>query len=357
MGLAIRRVSLPQDRPEMIDILNRNFGDGQEHRFDWRHSLNPAGESWSWFLYDTSTLTTVAMTTLFPRHMLVNGKKTRGGQVGEFAVDSSHRSLGPAVQLQRATFEPVNAGDLSFCYDCPPHDQGMSTFERIGMQPNCEVYRYALPLRSDEYFVKRLGHGAWTKPVVAAANLILRARGVKKSTTNLEISEHTGRFDDEFSHLDEVASLPGSVRASRDATDLNWRYMEDPLASLSLPNGTTGRYHTFVARQAGELKAFLAFYIQSDGIAILVDLFGLDLPETGLALIDAALQVCRREEVWCFHGFCSDDSELKPLLTRMGFSRRERNARVVAYDKQAAATFVEPGAQMRWTFSQVEVML
>ena len=341
----------------MIDILNRNFGSVQEHRFDWRHSLNPAGESWSWFLYDTSTLATVAMTTLFPRHMRVNGLKTRGGQVGEFAVDSSHRSLGPAVQLQRATFEPVNAGDLLFCYDCPPHDQGMSTFARIGMHANCEIHRYALPLRSDEYLTKRLGHGAWTKPVVTAANLILRTRGLKRPATDPEVSEHTGRFDDEFSHLDQITSIHGTVRASRDATDLNWRYLEDPMASLCLPNGTAGKYRTLVARRAGELKAFLTFYIQSDGIAVLVDLFGLDLPEVGLALIDAATQVCRRELVSCFHGFCSDDSQLKPLLTRMGFSRRERNARVVAYAKHADATFVQPRAPIRWTFSQVEVML
>lgn len=341
----------------MIDILNRNFGSDQEPRFDWRHSLNPAGESWSWFMYDTSTLATVAMTTLFPRHMRVSGQKTRGGQVGEFAVDSNYRSLGPAVRLQRATFEPVNGGDLLFCYDCPPHDQGMSTFARIGMHANCEIHRYALPLRSDEYLTTRLGHGAWTKPVVAAANLILRTRGVKRPATDAEVLEHTGPFGDEFSHLDEVASLPGTIRASRNATDLNWRYLEDPMASLCLPNGTAGKYRTFVARRAGELKAFLTFYIQPDGIAVLVDLFGLDLPETGLPLIDAAVQVCRREHVSCFHGFCSDDSELKPLFMRTGFHRRERNARVVAYARQADATFLQPSAPIRWTFSQVEVML
>jgi hypothetical protein len=357
VGLAIRQVSLPQDRPEMIDILSRNFGSVQERRFDWRHSLNPAGESWSWFMYDRSTRATVAMATLFPRHMRVRGKKTRGGQVGEFAVDSNYRSLGPAVQLQKATFEPVNMGELLFCYDCPPHDQGMSTFARIGMHANCEVHRYALPLRSDEYLSKRLGHGAWTKPVVRAANLILRTRGGNKSATDLEICEHMGPFDDEFSHLDEVASLPGTVRASRNATDLNWRYLEDPMASLFLPSGTPGKYRMLEARRAGELKAFLSFLIQPDGIAVLVDLFGLDLGETGLALIDVASQVCRREQVSSFHGFCSEDSELKPLLTKMGFHRRERNARIVAYAKQADRTFVEPGAQIRWTFSQVEVML
>src|SRR5271165_1912224 len=97
------------------------------------------------------------MASLFPRKMYVDGKPMVAGQVMHFVVDASHRSLGPAVLLQRATFDPVNSGALDFCYDCPPHDQGMSTFVRLGMRSNCEVIRYALLLRSDEYLAKRIG--------------------------------------------------------------------------------------------------------------------------------------------------------------------------------------------------------
>ena len=82
------------------------------------------------------------------------------GQVGGFAVDASYRSFGPAVLMQRTTFEPVDSGAVTFCYDSPPHDRGMSTFVRLGMRPNCEVTRYALALRSDEFLQKRLGKKA-----------------------------------------------------------------------------------------------------------------------------------------------------------------------------------------------------
>jgi hypothetical protein len=357
MHLSVRQVSFADDRQEMLDVLTRNFGPVQEARFNWRHIENPAGECWSWFMYDKATNATVAMATVFPRHMRVNGKLLRGGQVGEFAVDPNYRSLGPAVMLQRTTFEPVNSGELAFCYDCPPHDQGMSTFVRLGMRPNCEVLRYALPLRSEEYFAKRLGTGVWTKPLVAAADLYLRMRTSKPCPPGLDIERYERPFDDEFTDLDELASNSGTIRSSRSARDLNWRYVADPLASLCPAGGPAGKYQVFVARRGGELKAFIVFFIQSDGIATLIDLFGLDLSESGLALLETAVAVCRREGASCFHGFCSADSEVRQLFAVLGLRPRERNSRVVAYTKPKNSNARPVDSDMRWAFGQVEVML
>lgn len=357
MKIGIRRLCLTNDRQEMIEILKRNFGPIQEPRFDWRHTDNPAGESWSWFIYDKSKNVTVAMATVFPRHMRVNGKRVRAGQVGEFAVEAPYRSLGPAVLLQRTTFEPVNSGELAFCYDCTPHDEGMSTFVRLGMRPSCEVIRYALPLRSNEYFAKRIGNGAWTKPLIAGTNLLLRARRKKARASGLEIRRHESPFGAEFTRLDEVASASATVRSSRHATDLNWRYVQDPMASLCLPNGAAGKYRVLAARRGGELCAFIVFLIQSDGIASLVDLFGLELLEAGLTLLEAAVDICRAEGVSSFHAFCSSDCEFKPLFETLGFRPRERNSRVVVYAKSGLTAANGSGSKMRWAFGQVEVML
>lgn len=355
MGLGIRQASLPNDRAEMLDILNRNFCSAQELRFDWRHISNPAGESFSWFMYDKSTLATVAMATVFPRYMVVNGQYVRGGQVGEFAVNPEYRSLGPAVQLQRATFQPVDHGKLSFCYDCPPHDEGMSTFVRIGMDPTCNVYRYALPLRSDQYLNRRFGAHLWTKPAVAAANLVLRARRRNQSSRKLEIREHIGLFGEEFTHLEQAVAKGVGVRASRDARILNWRFVQDPAASVCLPKGTPGRHRVFVARSAGELKAFIVFLIQSDRIALIVDIFGLDLGKTGPSLIETALGICENEGVSTIQSLLSYESGLVPIFQAIGFRRRERNARVVPYIGESART--HSSSAFKWMFAQLEVML
>ena len=348
---------MSQDRAEMIDVLNRNFGPGQEARFDWRHIRNPAGESWSWFLYDKNSLATVAMATVFPRTMRVDGTIVRGGQVGEFAVDVKYRSLGPAVRLQRSTLEPVDRGEIALCYDCPPHDEGMATFVRLGMPANCEVYRYAVRFRSDEYFANRVGKGAWTKPVVATANLLIRLRSRNRATKNIEVQKHIGLFSDEFSHLDEIACTSGSVRSSRTAEVLNWRYAQDPIAGAGSSDDMAGKYQILAARRGGELLGFAVFLVQPDGAASLIDLFGIDSERVGLELLDAVLDSCRSAGASSFFGLCSEQSELKPLFATLGFRRRERSARVVAYAKPGDCLTEQINSDARWSFSQVEVML
>lgn len=348
MSLAVRRVSLITDREEILALLNRHFGTGQEPRFEWRHAANPAGESWTWFLYERDTKVTVAMASVFPRPMYVDGKPLVWGQVGEFAVGATHRSLGPAVLLQRTTLEPVNAGALAVCYDCPPHDQGMSTFVRMGMKANCEVIRYALLFRSDEYLARKLGRGAWTKPVAGAANLLLtmRRRRSKRGFSGLEIQTFDGRFDEEFSKLDELVPSCGAVRSSRSAAFLNWCYRDNP--------GSNTR--VLVARRAGELVGFLAFSVEN-GSALILDIFGIEPSVVATELLNAAIEMTRREKGSGLYGFCAADSDLKKLLESFGFRPRERTARVVAYEKPGVVTrpLLAPG--LRWDFGQPEVSL
>jgi hypothetical protein len=356
MSVALRRISSVEDREELLDLLKRNLGASQEQRFEWRHTNNPAGTSWSWFAYDRNSKATIAMASVFPRQMIVHGNRMIGGQVGDFVVDAKYRSLGPAVLLQRATFEPVDSGELDFCYDCPPHDQGMSTFVRLGMHPNCDVTRYALPLRSEMFLEKRLGVSAWTRPVVAVADLVLKLRTTTHHRTpGVEIAALERAFDDEFSKLDND-SCSKTIRASRSTENLTWRYRDDPLAAKQLPTGTQSQYRVLVARRAGELVAFVVLFIQSDGIASIVDLFGRELPVVGTSLLEAAIESCRQENVCVVHGFCSKDSALKLLFESSGFHARERGARVVAYARPGhpVGPLLNSG---RWAFSQVEILV
>jgi hypothetical protein len=355
MSLKIRPVSLAEDRQEMLDLMNRNFGTRHEARFAWRHLDNPAGVCWSWLAYENGGSTKrrpVAMVTVFPRHMRVNGQTVLAGQVGSFAVDPTHRSLGPAVQLQRTTFQPVDSGHLHFCYDCPPHDRGMSTFVRLGMQPDCEVYRYALPLRVDDNVAHWLGTGLWTKPIRTAGNLALRLRRTRPGVPGLEIVQFLGTFGDEFDVLDNTAPSAKLIRSSRNARELNWRYRDDP-ARRNYP--ATGGYEVFVARRAGELQGFAVFALQSDGIAVLFDVFGRNLSVTGPALLEGVIQRCRNLNASSLHAFCSEESAFRALFLKAGFHRRERNARVVSYAKHDGNRRLPAG--MEWAFSQVEVML
>jgi hypothetical protein len=290
--------------------------------------------------------------------MYVDGNLMTCGQVTHFVINAGYRSLGPALLLQRATFEPVDSGAVAFCYDCPPHDRGMSTFVRLGMRANCEVARYALLLRSDEYFDKRLGKGGWTRPLVVTTNLLLSMRRKARPVPGLEICEHAGAFGEEFSALDRVVSSSGAIRASRSAENLDWRYRQDPGTHDGAPNNAKGEYRVLVARRAGELLAFLVlFLVPADGVAYILDLFGSQILDLGAPLLEAAVSICRQRKFHSLYGFCAKESELESLFRSSGFRPRERIARVVAYENQEKQTgrLLTPG--LRWPFSQVEVRL
>ena len=358
MNLAVRPASLLEERKELLALLDRNlptFNMGAH--FGWRHEGNPAGPGWCWVLYNRNSGALGGMTSVFPRPMYAGGRLLLCGQVGEFVVDSTYRSLGPAVMLQRATFEPVNSGDLAFCYDSPPHDKGMATFVRLDMSPNCMIVRYALLLQSDEFLRRRLGPGAWTRPVVAGTNFVLRMRRSGRSLPGVEICPFEGPFGEEFSVLDQSVSTAGVIRARRSAADLNWRYMLNPLRTNLLPSGNVGGLRTLVARKGGQLVAFVIFYMQTNRRAVVVDAFGQNLSSVWDALLESVINLCRRESMYCLYANSAEGSELSGLLRRSGFRRRERAARLVAYEKSNghAASLLNSG--LRWAFTEAECSL
>jgi hypothetical protein len=355
MSIAIRRASLADEEERLVEILDRNLPGRPNRGIQRRRHANPLGPGWTWVAHSRGSDAIVAMASVFPRTFRVDGKKVVCGQVVEFAVEPPYRSLGPAVLLQKATFEPANSGEVAFCYDCPPHDRGMSTFVRLGMRSSSDVLRYALLLRSDEFLGHRLGNGAWTKPLVAAANVALKVRRSHPSVRGVEICWHNGAFGEEFACLDQITSSPGIVRASRATEELNWRYLADPLAPSGSSTARMEGCRVLVARRAGELVAFAIFFILRDGMAWIADLFGQNLADFGCALLEAIVEVCHREKVMRLDVLCSADSGFGSLLQRAGFRARERVYRVVAYESLSkTAQLLSPG--LRWMFTNFEVM-
>jgi len=346
MSFAVRSASPITEREELIAVLERNFEYDFPVRahYKWRHEDNPAGPGWSWVIYDRQSGAIGAVTSLFPRPMYLDGKLAMVGQVAQFAVDHAYRSLGPAMMLQRATFEPVDSGTLAMCYDCPPHDHGMSTFVRLGLRPTCQVDRYVLMLRSDEIVEKTVGKNFWAKPLIAGANLLLKLQQRKRRIPGLEIHRLDGRFDEEFTHLDKIVPSSGIIRCSRSAELLNWRYRD----SFDSNN------EVLVAREGGELVAFLAlniYELHDQKRACISDLFGRKLNQTGLALIDAAIEMCHQRNIVCLEGHCSETSELMQLFEAFRFRPRELTARVVPYVKSG-----RQDASLCWPLAQAEVL-
>jgi len=345
MTILIRPVRHQEEGQELLAFLGRNLpGLPHDQRYHWLYRANPDGPALTWFAIESSTREIVGSTSVFPRAMWIGNQVRMCSQVGDFAIATSHRSLGPALLLQRATFVPVDGGKFCFCYDCPPHLAGMSTFRRLGMQANCTVQRYALPLRVNRILGKRFGAAAALP--AAVANLVLRAwrRGALRfPCKDLEVSEHVGLFDEDFTMLDEAVGNPNGIRGRRDATHLNWRYCEDPLQ----------KFGVLTARRRGELLAYLVYLASADVVTI-VDLFGKEISASSITLIRWIVERFQSSHQ-AIEMFLSEGCELLRPIRSMGFRHRSMAAQIVAYAGAGSETSAFLNAAPLWALQQLDI--
>jgi len=345
MAVIVRPVDLDTEREELLAVLEQNLADlPHARRFKWMYCDHPEGPAWSWFVCDRASGRVHGVASVFRRAMWLGPRAVRCGQVGDFAIDADHRSLGPAVMLQRATFGPVDQGQLALCYDCPPHERGMSTFRRLGMRADATVARHARLLRTDRRLAGRLGLvGRALAPV---GNAVLRlAAGRRARPTGLAIARHEGRFGAEFSALDRAGAAPGTIRGRRSAEDLNWRYRDDPLQD----------YLVLTARRRAELIGFVVL-IGEAGDMLVADLFGDLTREETAGLLEAAADEARAAGAETLHLSVSDDGRLAPDLRWAGFHRREEGPRVVAYAPARGGAGGSEAGGWRWDLTHSDVM-
>ena len=351
MAIAIRPADLSCDVEHILEILHRNLTDlAHRERFHWMYRQNPAGSAWSWLAYETGTREMVGVASLCPQMVWIEGEIRRCGQVRDFAIDVGHRSLGPAILLQRATFGPVDDGILSFCYDCPPDHRGMSTFRRMGIKPSCQMQRYARILRLDRKVSSILGNSMQGKAVGAMANCLMRvlsgARFLTRSkTAGIQISVHKTRFGEEFSELDQRLARMDTIRGRRAAEDLNWRYRDNPIQP----------YRVLTAHRHGELQAYLVYNTFGQD-AYIIDLFGDSLRETGTQLLEAAVSNLLKEEIQTLHWVVNRDDDSSVLARAAGFSLRSDAACVVAYASPRSTFHTILSQAPRWQFTHAEII-
>ncbi len=341
MNLSIRPVDFAADHDELLCVLRRNLLDiPHEARLAWLYQENPSGPARSWFLCDERG-TAVGVTSLFPRAVWLGETSGVCGQVGDFGIDAGFRSLGPAIMLQRSTFEPVTKGDFAFCYDCPPHERGMAMFYRLGLRASCQMKVYTKPLRTERQ-LKRLLGSTTGRMAARVANPLLRLASKRRSGPGaLEFSLHTGNFGSEFSDLDSAAQSSGVIRNRRSAEDLNWRFRHNPLQ----------QFEVLTALQQGLLAGYVVYsFIEED--VLIFDLFGQELSEIGPALLQELSSSMRGRPVQTMRALLTDGSAYISIFKQAGFSLRGDGARIVAFNGSQR----NPLCDVEWQFQQSDVM-
>ena len=243
------------------------------------------------------------------RRMRMDGRGLRAGLLADMAVQAAHRTLGPAMQLQRAASDrALEGGDLAYGF---PNANAVPVVKRLGYVHAGDMVLYARALRHAPYLERSL-----PRPFARLLGRCIDAAfALRDGLRNL----HRGRLHAQWlaSPRDLVHPRwphPGMLEGVRDNDSLQWRFAHNPLATFRFlylgHDAAAPPVAWFVCRRDGEV-----LHIADFGFAP-----GADVAHCVARLAgEAAAQGCRSIVVEC----CLPAEERSALLGA-GFRERQR---------------------------------
>lgn len=320
MRIVIRPADLDQDRDLLVKTLSLYLTPTSSlNRFNWLYRQNPHGLTRAWVAFDSDNGELVGSSAAFARRFMVKGTERAGWVLGDFCIADKYRSLGPALQLQRATLQSIQ--DMSaegFCYDFPSRRLA-ATYHRLGIHPADQMVRLVKLLRVDRKMEQLCRSKTLAKAGALMGNMLLHLSGVNlRSGKDWDLGIHSGDCGEEFSALEKTLPGPDGIEVRRCAEYLNWRYRRHPLF----------HYDILTARKSGELKGYLIFNCPDEHVQIAEWRVGNDYNLLA-ALFGRLVQMLRKTRAITLNAYLLGSDSRLLHLKKLGFWPRESNPLMV----------------------------
>jgi len=320
MKIVVRPADLDADRDILTNLMLRYLtpvSDGG--RYDWLYRGNPDGPAQLWVLTDSDLGTIVGSGGIVPRRMYVNGRESLCAILVDFWIHPEYRSLGPALQLQRACLAGIEAGPYVLYYDFPQQSM-VAIYRRLGIETNHWMIRLTKLLSLEGKLGKAARIPLLGRTLVAVTNRILRLSDTGKGSRGAcTISEQREECGDEYTQLARQVSSSYGVCVARTASYLNWRFRSH----------FHHRYEMLAARRGGSLMGYILF-LHDGEMATIVDLFGMEDQGMKSDLVFAALEILRKRNVFSVNAPSLHSHAQTALLRGLGFYRRESHPVVIS---------------------------
>ena len=155
-GYACEPAVLALDRADILSIWASGLANAgrQAAKFDWFYLGSEAGEPLVALLRHGGTGRRVGVAAAGPRRIEWAGRETLAGVLVDLSVVPEHRSLFPALMLQRALQAAVPA-KLAMLYGFP-NPRAVPVFSRVGYRKSLDVGRRVRVLRTGRYLRRKL---------------------------------------------------------------------------------------------------------------------------------------------------------------------------------------------------------
>src|SRR5512132_2740704 len=161
MAYRIRRTDAREVESTLTRLWAANLDmQGDPHdKYCWYYRDNPLGPGVAFLLdhVDGATEETVGSCGIGRRRVFVDGRPLTAALFADFTVDQPHRTVMPAMMLQRALCAyAVENCDFAYAF---PNDAAVGIFKRIGLQTVGRARRYVKVLRSAPFLLPKLRLG------------------------------------------------------------------------------------------------------------------------------------------------------------------------------------------------------
>lgn len=284
---SITIADLKNDRDNILALWKRNFPNISEKRFSWMYENNPAGAASCLLLNNPKENSVIGATALFPRRIFINGKPILSAVGGDFMVDKEHRSLGPALSLQKAATTLCDDEIFNLIYVIPNKNSG-PVVQRAKYKVLCDMVNLTKPLRSYYQLKKHFDIPVVTKMVSKPVDLAMRI--ISKENYYKKHDDHTFElplsFDERFDELWKEVSSVLPVIGERSSSYLNWRFSSSPHKEHYI--------FSLVQKQSKNIQGYIVFHISESRVCI-DDMLCLDMDETLDCLLSKFLSVQRKK--------------------------------------------------------------
>jgi hypothetical protein len=213
-------------------------------RAKWLYSSNPAGPANVLGLRHRDD-GWVGMVAIVPRQVWIHGVERPGAYLCDFYVNPRHRTLLPALSLQRFANEYIaRTGRVSYAI---PNERSLPLFNRMGAPRVQQRHRWARPIRVRPFMLRRNQRMlSLASPLIDGT--VLAYDGLLSLLRTDIRAEWIDNIDMRFDRL--WLSLPkeGFCICDRSARYLRWRFIEEPAQQ----NRIIGLIH----RRSQELVAY-----------------------------------------------------------------------------------------------------
>jgi len=350
---AVRAADPTSVAAEVTALLARNLGatcTDPKRRLEWFYLEGPFGPGVAHLLEHREAAgdgpgLPVGCVGLGIRRYWHGGRAVDVAVLGDLAVDQRHRSLGPAMMLQRAT-RAYAQDHYGLCLGYP-NPKARPVVLRLGFRELGGMGRWVVPLR----FASHISRSRRLSPITsatagfvldAAAGALWRARWLLAGGRH--DLEETGEPDARFDRLAEDARGLFPITAVRAASFLRWRFLRQP-------GRAPCRFYNLIAPD-GALVAYAV--VERDGpIAQVRDLFGRDREAIGL-LLDMLLPRLRGAGAEAAWFSALGPRWLEGLLVKRGFVQRESRSVVIDWGRsppEAPQTLLDA---TRWYLTEAD---